>query len=281
METVRRVIRVLSNNAVLTRDTGGEIVLVGRGIGFGRKEGDVIDESAIQQSYVELEPERVQMINWISSLGPTAANTISQAIDLAIDTLGDLHPAVYVLLMDHIAFAVQRVESGEHIGNPLLPQIREMIVQEFAAAQLMVRYLNDHLDISLPDEEAAFIALHLNASRAGETVKQPLQRANQLAAIVDDVAAAFAAPESVRETITHDLVVVNRRVNAHRPRRNEASSVIRRALGPDYDIAARIIARLLGADSLPITFSDEAAYLAVQVHGWRMESQSTPGKETK
>ncbi|SDZ93209.1 transcriptional antiterminator, BglG family [Bowdeniella nasicola] len=280
--TPRRVLRVLSNNAVLTRDSGGEIVLVGRGIGFGRQVGDLIDESAIQQSYVELDPERVQMINWISSLGPTAADAISRSIDLATDELGELHPAAYVLLMDHIAFAVQRAESGETIENPLLPQIREMFPEEFATAQLLVRDLNEAFAVQLPDAEAAYIALHLNAARAGEPVKQPLQRANRLAGIVNDVARMLSVgDESTLEVMTHDLVALHRRLNTTQPRENDVAAVIRRMLGPDYEIAAHILTRLLGEKSVPRAFEGEAAYLAVQVHGWRMERQSPSGKETR
>lgn len=272
--SVRRVVRVLSNNAVLTRDGDNEMVLVGRGIGFGRREGDVIDEQPHQQRYVELDPERVQMLNWVSALGDNSAEIIGQAVDLAADSLGSLHPAVYVLLMDHLAFAVQRTNSGETIENPLVPQIKEMFPQELDTARQVVRFLNQHLAIDLPEDEAGFIALHLNAARSGENVKQPLQRANKVASLVGDVRRLLGRPESGgHDDITRDVVLVNRRLHVGKPRRNDASHSVRRDLAQDFAIASRIICQLLDATTLPKDLEGEATYLAMQVHGWRMDTE--------
>ncbi|SDL17769.1 PRD domain-containing protein [Tessaracoccus oleiagri] len=268
----RRIIRVISNNAVLTRDDSNEMVLVGRGIGFGRSDGDVIDESSIQQAYVDIDPERVHVLNWINALGSDSVDVIAQAVEAAADALGGLHPAVYVLLLDHIAFAVQRIGEGETIENPLVPQIKVMYPQEFEAARLAVRHLNAQLGIDLPEAEAGFIALHLNAARSGETVKQPLQRANRLAGLVDEVWRLLGSPgKSAHEDITRDLVALNRRLRAGNIRRNDAGHSIARDLGQDHAIATTILCRLLGADSLPRDMTGEAAFLAVTVHGWRQD----------
>jgi transcriptional antiterminator len=278
----RRVVRVLSNNAVLTRDGANEMVLVGRGIGFGRSDGDLIDEASIQQAYVDVDPERVQVLNWVTALGTDSVDVIAQAVEAAADALGGLHPAVYVLLLDHIAFAVQRIGEGETIENPLVPQIKELYPQEFDAARLAVRFLNSQLGIELPDAEAGFIALHLNAARSGETVKQPLQRANRLAGLVDEVWRLLGSPgESAHDDITHDLVALNRRLRTGNVRRNDARHTIRRDLAQDHAIATTILCRLLGSDSLPRQMAGEAAFLAVQVHGWRQDISNAAGNHGK
>lgn len=279
-EPVRRIVRVLSNNAVLARDGENEMVLVGRGIGFGRSDGDVIDEGSIQHRYIEVDPERVQILNWIAALGTNAVEEIAQAVDLAADTLGNLHPAVYVLLLDHITFAVQRVLAGEEIDNPLTAQIRQMYPDEFDAARLAVGWLNTHLDVELPDDEAGFIALHLNAARTGETVKQPLQRANELARLVDELARLLSVEDArVKDAIMRDVVVVSKSLRAGSRRRNDAQHSIRRDLAQDHAIASSIVCRMLRVGSLPKQAEGEAAFLTVQVHGWRQENLLVAGRD--
>ena len=138
-----RIIRVFSNNAVLVRvpsgvpredtaqntaqtkntqqqtsqTTNNTQVLVGRGIGFQRKPGDEISPATADRQYLELSPERAQFLKGVLSLDPAVMETISAAVDLAVDLLGELHPSVYVVLAEHISFAVQRAGSGEQIRN--------------------------------------------------------------------------------------------------------------------------------------------------------------------
>lgn len=180
-----KVARVFSNNAVLARRGEDELVLVGRGIGFGRRAGDQIAADNVQRQYVEISPDKAQYLDLVNSIDSQVFETISAAIDLATDLLGELHPSVYLVLTDHLAFAVQRLREGEAITNPLLSEIRVVFPAEFGAAELMLSYINSHLDAELPVDEAAFITLHLSAARAGSTVKQPLQQANALAGIVE------------------------------------------------------------------------------------------------
>lgn len=280
--STRRIVRVLSNNAVLTRDGETEMVLLGRGIGFGRTDGDIIDEASIQQRYIEIDPERAEFMNWANALGNNLVEVIGHALDIASDVLGHLHPAVYTLLLDHIAFAIQRVRVGEQIANPLTPQIREMYPDEFDAARLALRYLNNHLDVKLPADEAGFIALHLNAGRAGETVKQPLQRANELAGLVDQVTKALATTNPrLREQITRVLVGLSQRLRAGTTRRNAATQSIRRDLAADYEVSSRIISTILDVKALPKHAEGEAAFLAVQIHGWRQDLGIAAGNNRK
>lgn len=270
--TSRVIIRVLSNNALLARDGDVEMVLLGKGIGFGRKDGDLIDESAVQQFYVEVDPHRHEYLNWANDLGNGLLEAISRSVDIAAEVLGPLHPAVYTLLLDHIAFAIQRLRSGQEITNPLTPQIRELYPDEFAAAHKAVHYLSERLNIQLPDDEAGFIALHLNAASAGQPVKEPLQRANALAGLVDQVTRGLGSNDAhLRGDITRALVALSHRLAGGQVRRNDALLSIRRDLAHDYQVSSQIITEILDVNSVPKNAEGEAAYLAVDIHGWRQE----------
>lgn len=271
-----RVVRVLNNNAVLARGAEDEMVLVGRGIGFGRSEGDPIPTEGIQSRFVEVAPEQVQFLTWASSLGPSVLETISAAVDLAADLLGELHPSVYLLLVDHLAFAVHRLEQGQSIRNELVKEIRAAFPDEYAAAEVVVRYLNANLSVTMPADEAAFVTLHLNGARTGVTAKQPLQRANLLADLVALVHSGFGVtPNPDADPTSNDLTValaqLIRRIESGRWRRNSALHAIHRDLPAECALARRLITRILRTDALPQAARGEVAYTAVGLHGWKQD----------
>lgn len=271
-----RVVRALNNNAVLARAGEDEMVLVGRGIGFGRSEGDPIPADSVQSRFIEVDPEKVHFLTWVSSLGTSVLDTITSAVDLAADLLGELHPSVYLLLADHLAFAVQRIEQGEPIQNTLMQEIRAAFPEEYAAAEVVLHFLNANLALTMPGDEAAFITLHLNAARHGASVKQPLQRANRLADVVEfattelDVPRPTGAdgdPARAGNELTISLAQLAQRLDQGRFRRNAASRSIHRDLPRESDLARQIIQRILGTD-VPRAAQGEIAYLAVFLHGW-------------
>ncbi|MDO5723639.1 MAG: PRD domain-containing protein [Flaviflexus sp.] len=264
--TCLRVRRVFNNNALLVVSGDAERVVVGRGIGFGRRAGDLIQSDPSSRQYVEVSPDRIDFFEHLDQLGPRASEAISHAVDLAADVLGELHPSVYLLLADHLVFAVRRLSEGEIITNPLLSEIRGAFPEEFNAAILAVQYLNTHLEVEVPLDEAAFIALHLNAARRGVTVKQPLQQANELAAIVAEAQRLIGQPQKVDGELIGHLARLAGRLHRGEFRANAAQRSIIRDLPKEAALAERILTRILG--SLDPKAQGEVAYLAVFLHGW-------------
>lgn len=269
-----RIVRVLSNNAVICEGADQQIVVVGKGVGFSRRAGDIIEGDAAQQNYVEVDSDRLNLLNWVSTLRADGLSAIAGAIDTAAETLGQLHPAVYALMLDHIAFAVQRVSQGDLIENPLAPQISALYPEELDAARQIVAKLNDDLGIELPEDEASFIALHLNAARLGSTVKQPLHRANALASAMDETLTALGRTPSapVRAEISSALVELAARRREGRLRHNDAAAVIEQALPHDLPIARRVASHLAEGEDLPVQMRGEIAFLAIRIHGWRQDA---------
>lgn len=272
-----RVVRVLSNNAVLARTAAeaDEVILVGRGIGFRRRPGELLPTDAAGRRYVELSTDQVRFLQSMDSLDHAAMDVISAAVDLAVDLLGELHPSVYVVLAEHLSFAVQRVGLGETIRNSLLGEIRASFPLEFRAAELIVGYLNSHLEgVNLPVDEAAFIALHLNAARTGVTVKQPLAAANALAELVRTVCTQLSATTTALDgapdrTLAIELNRLIRRVESGGFRTCLLHREIHRDLPRESDLSRQILCRILDVPSLPDHATGEAAFLAVFLHGWR------------
>lgn len=266
-----RVLRVFSNNAVLASHGEDELVLVGRGIGFGQVAGNPIPADQVQRQYLAVESDKAHYRDLVNSIDAELLETISTAVDLASDLLGELHPSVYLVLTDHLAFAVQRLREGEIIRNPLLEEIRVVFPAEFGAAELVLQYINSRLGIDLPADETAFITLHLNAARHGSTVKRPLQQANAVAGIIEMVHQRLGQTETsgrAHDELVLTVVHLGKRLQRSEFRRNQAARSIQRDLPRETEVAAEVIRRILQTDRLPAEAAGEVAHLAVFLNGW-------------
>jgi transcriptional antiterminator len=269
------IARVFSNNTVLASQDEAERVLVGRGIGFGRRVGDWIPADLVQQQYFEVNPSKVHYLELMSSVDSHTFDTCVQAVERAGDLLGELHPSVYLVLADHLAFTVQRLREGCVISNPLVDEIRAVFPDEYVAAELVLRYVNSHLDVELPADEKAFITLHLNAARTGASVKRPLQQANALAGIAQFAGQRLGyldASGPVHDELIQMLARLTKRVRAGDFRGNAAGRSIKRDLPLETALATQIIEQIWGGTPLPHECMGEVAHLAVFLHGWRQDA---------
>ena len=281
--TIYTVTRALNSNAVSALAHGSNVpaILMGRGIGFGRKSGDQIYSDQVQEHYVALGADRIQYLNLLSAIHTDVLTAIGEALELAEGHLGNLHPSVYLMLTDHLAFAVERLRSGAVIENPLVNEINAHFPQEFVAAEMVLRYVNAQLRLELPIDEAAYIALHLRAARTGATVKHPLSQANALAGLTETVLGRLVTRNdatislAARKELTDHLARLVTRVEQGQLRSNTAAQSIRRDLPAEYEIAEWIITHIAPSTDIPKEGrAGETANLAVFLHGWLQDATS-------
>ncbi|MDD7554348.1 PRD domain-containing protein [Schaalia hyovaginalis] len=275
-----RVTHALNNNAVAAVDVDSDtpVILVGKGLGFGRRPGDEIPEEDVRERYIAVGEDRSHYLNLLKNIPAVTLEAVSGGVELAEEQLGALHPSVYVILTDHLAFAVQRLAEGQMIENPLLPEIRARFPREFVAAEILLRYVNARLDIMLPIDEAAFITLHLRAAATGETVKRPLSQANALAGLTDTVIARLVRGTTVREDARAELVshivALSRRLKGGELRANAALLSIQRDAPDDYALAEEIVQILSEGFQTPAAqVAGEVAFTALFLHGWRQDAR--------
>lgn len=168
--------KVLNNNVVVSIDptTRKEVILMGSGIAFNKKPGQLIDARRIEKTFIvddeNLGNKIKKLINQIpEGIFELTDEIITHAI---VELNVELDKQIYVSLADHIAFAVKRFKNGITIKNELLNEIRRVHRNEFRVSLWAVDYINRNLDIQLPEDEAGFIALHfVNASYKETTMK--------------------------------------------------------------------------------------------------------------
>lgn len=158
-----KVEKILSNNAVLLTNDNKEIVAIGRGIGFGKKPGDRVDESQIESQFVKKSAGLTDVLEQLlAEIPPPYLAVTQQIITLAQQRLAiTVQETLFLALSDHINFAIQRQNNGLAIKNLLLWDIKRFYAQEFAVGLEALALIETKLAVSLPEDEAGFIALHL------------------------------------------------------------------------------------------------------------------------
>ena len=166
--------KVINSNIVSAYDTSGkEIVVMGRGIGFGKKAGHSIPEDRIEKVFkIKSQTVAEQLKELLANMPLEHVKISSDIITYAKDHLKlKLNQSIYVTLTDHINFTVERYNQGIELENALLWEIKRFYAQEFELGQYALDLINQQLGIHLPEDEAGFIALHFVNAEYGTDIR--------------------------------------------------------------------------------------------------------------
>ena len=182
--------KVINNNIVSAYDeTGREVVVMGRGIGFGVRAGAVIDNSKIEKVFrIKSQGVAEQFKELLANMPLEHAQISNDIISYAKSTLKlKLNQSIYVTLTDHINFAIERYQKGINLENALLWEIKRFYPQEYGLGRYAIDLIRERLHVSLPEDEAGFIALHFVNAEYGTDIRDALHFPNQMKDILDIV----------------------------------------------------------------------------------------------
>ena len=182
--------KVINNNIVSAYDeTGREVVVMGRGIGFGVRAGAVIDNSKIEKVFrIKSQGVAEQFKELLANMPLEHAQISNDIISYAKSTLKlKLNQSIYVTLTDHINFAIERYQKGITLENALLWEIKRFYPQEYGLGRYAIDLIRERLHVSLPEDEAGFIALHFVNAEYGTDIRDALHFPNQMKDILDIV----------------------------------------------------------------------------------------------
>ncbi|MGX1266268.1 transcriptional antiterminator [Rossellomorea marisflavi] len=184
MMSILNVKKVLNNNVLIAdHATYGEVVLIGKGIGFNRKKGDPIQNDIAEKMFVlKGEKEQEQYKNLLPFLNDDMSSIIISAIELIRErTNSFLNEHIHIALTDHILFAINRLMRGMEIRNPFLVETRTLYPFEYEVAREVVELINDHTEVNLPEGEIGFIALHIHSAMMNKDLSEINQHSQLIA----------------------------------------------------------------------------------------------------
>lgn len=182
--------KVINNNIISAYEkSGAEVIVMGRGIGFKKKQGEVVPADQISKIF------RIKSRTLTEQFKELLANMPLERVRISDEIISHaknhlklkLNQSIYVTLTDHINFAIERVSQGIEPQNALLWEIKRFYPQEFQLGIYALELIHDRLGILLPEDEAGFIALHFVNAEYGTDIRDAVKFPDQMQAIVDIV----------------------------------------------------------------------------------------------
>lgn len=173
-----KIARILNNNVVTVIDeTQNEQIVMGRGLGFKKRPGDEIDDAVIEKVFELRSSELTSRLSEVLDGIPLeVVTTADKIISLAKERLpGKLQNSIYILLIDHCNFAIERHKQGVDIRNVLLWEIKRLYQKEFGVGLAALEIIHQRLGVRLLEDEAGFIALHLVNAQLDSHMSEVMQ----------------------------------------------------------------------------------------------------------
>lgn len=266
--------KVINNNIISAYEkSGAEVIVMGRGIGFKKKQGEVVPADQISKIFrIKSRTLTEQFKELLANMPLERVRISDEIISHAKDHLKlKLNQSIYVTLTDHINFAIERVSQGIEPQNALLWEIKRFYPQEFQLGIYALELIQDRLGILLPEDEAGFIALHFVNAEYGTDIRDAVKFPDQMQAIVDIVEhdLGILLDESslhYERFVTHIKFLIQRiyRKELLSSEDRELSLMMQRKYPREYECSVKVAEYIMQATGSRLS-EEEIMYLSVHI----------------
>lgn len=163
--------KILNNNVVITLDDNDEeVIVMGKGIGYQKSKGNLIDKTKVNKvfriSNKEISNKLQELLNNIPIEHMKLSSEIIEYAQIKLNK--KLNESIYISLSDHTYSAIQRMKEGINVKNAILWEIKRFYKEEFEIGMKALDIIENKTGIKLPEDEAGFIAFHIVNAQLSE-----------------------------------------------------------------------------------------------------------------
>ncbi len=184
-----KVNKALNNSMLLVDHNQQQMILFGKGIGFGTKPGTLVNVNDVEQVFIPLTSLKSRHFLSLTDTIPAAYFDLTHDIIALAQQqyVEKLNSVLFFTLGEHLFYAVERSKNGQNFANKLSWEIQRYYPREYQLGVQAKEMTCARFQVTMPDDEAVNIAFHLiNAS--GDTqsnnAHQQVQLVNRIAEIV-------------------------------------------------------------------------------------------------
>ena len=158
------ILKVLNNNVVIVlNEENEEVILMGNGLGFQMKPGSEVNTEKVEKIFkLENQMESEQIKQLFAEIPEEIIDISYKILSDAKETLNkELNESYFIAIADHIHSSIQRYQKNIQVKNFLLWDIKRFFSTELEIARKAIQMVNEQLHVSLTDDEAGFLALHI------------------------------------------------------------------------------------------------------------------------
>ena len=168
-----RIKKILNNNLIISvNEDGKEIIAMGCGIAFGKKNGDIVLKNKVEKIFVLEDEITTNKFERFLSEIPLEYITIADKIIKYSEKKFErkFNDLLCLSIADHIFNSCERFKNEKVINNALLWDIKRFYKDEFEVGLYAIDIIDKELGIKFPEDEAAFIATHIVNARINEEI---------------------------------------------------------------------------------------------------------------
>lgn len=175
--------------ALVENNHGQEEIVIGKGIGFGLKKGDLIDQTKIERRFITAnEPTEVMQVKELDD----------RTIELTTKVVALVEPALnlkfndfqFLALADHIDFALTRSEESIDMNAANTRwEVRNLFSEEYVIAKQAIALIEHTTGLTLPKSESILLTYHfVNAASNDAKLQETVQITQIMTEIIKIVA---------------------------------------------------------------------------------------------
>lgn len=269
-----KIVKILNNNAVIVMDGDKEKIAIGSGVGFNTQKNADLNPDKIEKLFVLKENKKLQeLLQQIPEQYFLLAEAIIAHAEKKLHTKLDDH--LLLTLTDHLYFAIERTKQGIYLKNKLLQEIKILYRKEFEIGLWGIQHIEEKMNIKMPVDEAAFIALHIHTVKLkGGDIQQTVKQTaivQEMVEIIED----FLGMTIKEEDLSFERLIIHLRFALIRTTQRqthkmdpEILQMIKQKFALSFRCAQEIANKLASRHNLCLP-DDELGYITLHIERLR------------
>ena len=174
-----QVLKVLNNNTILAKEDDNEIIVMAKGIGFGKKVNEHFEipphaKKYMMQKNYQAKDKLKKVIDYINLVYLEIA---AEIIKEATNKFEQVNHDILIPLADHIYFAIKRMDENIMPTNPFTYDIRLLFPDEYEVALKSKEIIKSFINKEINNDEVGFITLHIHSAISSNKVGESMEAA--------------------------------------------------------------------------------------------------------
>lgn len=269
-----QVAKVLNNNVIIANHPDhGEVVIIGKGIGFNRKTGEAIPLESVEKLFIlTSRQEQEQYKQLVPQIDEQFIEIIGEIISyISKRTHSSLNEHIHIALTDHLAFAIKRADQDLSFHNPFLYETKELYPLEYELAEHAISLIKQRMGIDLGEDEIGFVALHINSAMTNRHISEVRGHAQLIADLIVMIETELDITVQ-RQSLDYSRLLTHLRFAIERIRRGEQVEEVKKLehlLSIEYpvlyELAKKLTLAMESRLSKPV-YQAEISYLTMHLY---------------
>ena len=163
-----QVLKILNNNTILAKEGNNEIIILAKGIGFGKKVND----------HFEIPP---QAKKYMMQKNYQAKDKLKKVIDyldpVYLEIAAEIIKEATNKFQEVIHFTIKRMAENIMPSNPFTYDIRLLFPDEYEVALKSKEIIKSFINKEINNDEVSFITLHIHSAISSNKVGESMEAA--------------------------------------------------------------------------------------------------------